>query len=309
MPEETVFQQVLHSGATGTANGNIFSVSGYDTVLFNVSNIGTSTVAFESSVDNTNWFPITTTNVSSNSSGTTASATGMYRTSVTGLHYVRAKVSSYTAGTVAVDMTASTGEGAASAGGGAAEATAFGSSSTSGQPAMGVYQATPTAVGDGTIGVARISANRAWKTDADTLMAGEDLTNNVQGQLQKPVASSTYAPSQHTNFGAAAGTGVLVKGTAGNVYGFDVTSATTALRYFQIFNQGTVAVVGQTPIASYELGSVPAGSTYRLQVSSSDLAPSIYCGTGIAAAISSTKGTLGTASITAADYSWHIKYV
>lgn len=143
----------------------------------------------------------------------------------------------------------------------------------------------------------------------DTLVAGEDLTKNVQGVIQKPVNSSTYSPLEHTNFGQAAGTGVLIAGTAVNVYAFDVTSATTALRYFQLFNQGTVAVVGQTPVASYELGSVPAGSTYRLQVNSADLAPSKYFSTGLAAAISSTKGTLGTASITIADYSWVIKYM
>lgn len=143
----------------------------------------------------------------------------------------------------------------------------------------------------------------------DTLIGGEDLTNNVLGNLQKPVSASTYAPAEHLNMGAAAGTGILIKASAGNVYAFDVTSATAAVRYFQLFNQGTVAVVGQTPVASYPLGSVPAGGIFRLQVSSSDLAPSRHFSTGIAAAISSTQGTLGTASITAADYSWHIKYV
>jgi hypothetical protein len=153
------------------------------------------------------------------------------------------------------------------------------------------------------------SGGSALPVTLDTLIGGEDLTNNVMGNLQKPVASSTYAPSQHTNFGAAAGTGVLIKASAGNVYAFDVTSATAAVRYFQLFNQGTVPVVGQTPIASYPIGSVPAGGISRLQVSSVDLAPSLYHSTGIAAAISSTSGTLGTASITAADYSWHIKYV
>lgn len=142
-----------------------------------------------------------------------------------------------------------------------------------------------------------------------TLIAGEDITNNVLGVLPKPVASSTYAPSDHTNFGAAAGTGVLIKASAGNVFSVDVTSATTALRYFQLFNQGTVPVVGQTPVASYPLGSVPAGGVFRLTLDSNHFAPSKHFSTGIAAAISSTQGTLGTASITITDYSWHIKYV
>lgn len=175
-----------------------------------------------------------------------------------------------------------------------------------------------TVVGGGTISAGTVSliyggtvvgTAQPLPVTLQTQLAGEDLTNDVQGNLQKPVASSTYSPSDHTNFGAAAGTGVLIKASAGNVYAADVTSATAAVRYFQLFNQGTVPVVGQTPVASYPLGSVPVGGISRLQLDSTHFAPSKYFSTGIAAAISSTSGTLGTASITAADYSWHIKYV
>jgi len=139
----------------------------------------------------------------------------------------------------------------------------------------------------------------------------EDNTNGVAAGNFKPVASSTYAPSVHTNFGAAAGTGVLIKASTGNVYSVYVTSGTTAQRYFQLFNQGSVAVVGQTPVLSFPigLGSALTGDLAVLQLDSTWFAPSHYFSTGIAAAISSTNGTLGTASITITDYTWTIRYV
>lgn len=137
----------------------------------------------------------------------------------------------------------------------------------------------------------------------------EDNTNSVAANLQKPVASSTYAPTEYASLGGAGGTGVLIKATPANVYAVYVTSGTNAIRYFQMFNQATVAVLGQTPVASYPLGSVAAGGIAVLQLSSPDFAPSRYFSTGLAVAISSTQGTLGTASITAADYNIHVKYV
>lgn len=148
-------------------------------------------------------------------------------------------------------------------------------------------------------------------TTLQTLIAGEDLTNNVLGELMKPIAAAAYAPSIHTNFGAAAGTGVAIKASAGNVYSAYVTSGTNVQRYFQIFNSATALAVGGTPIASYPigLGSILAGDFAVLQLDTTHFAPSLYCSTGIAAAISSTLGTLGTAGITAGDYSWNIKYV
>lgn len=196
-----------------------------------------------------------------------------------------------------------------SVGGGGADGGTFQSGTTSGNLIQAVVQGTPTTVADQSIGAVRMSSNRALKIDQDTLLAGEDLTNNVLGILLKPVASSTYAPSEFTSFGAAAGTGSLVKASAGNVLSFDVTSTDTAIRYFQIFNQGSAPVLGQTAVASYPLGSVTAGGVFRLQVGVDDLAPSRYNSSGIAVAISSTNGTLGTASVTAANHTIHLKYI
>jgi len=46
-------------------------------------------------------------------------------------------------------------------------------------PIEGVYQVTPTSIADGKYGVVRTSSTRALMVSQDTLLAGEDLTNNV----------------------------------------------------------------------------------------------------------------------------------
>lgn len=142
-----------------------------------------------------------------------------------------------------------------------------------------------------------------------TAIAGEDLTSNVMGVHTKPVASSTYAPSEFTSFGAAAGTGVAIKASAGNVYAVHVTNGGTSLRYFQMFNSATAVANGGTPIASYPLAAASTASPTTLLLDSAHFAPARYMGTGIAIAISSTNGTLGTAAVIAADHNIHLKYV
>lgn len=173
----------------------------------------------------------------------------------------------------------------------------------------GVYNTSAPTLTNGQRGDLQVDVNSNLKTVEQYAAGAEDNTNGLLATLMKPVASSTYSPTDHTNFGAAAGTGVLIKGSAGNVFSCYVTSGTSAVRYFQLFNQATVPVVGQTPVASYPLGSVVAGNLYELKLDSSHFAPSKHFSTGIAAAISSTSGTLGTASITITDYTWHIKYI
>lgn len=146
-------------------------------------------------------------------------------------------------------------------------------------------------------------------TSLQTLIAGEDTTNNVLGNLQKPVTSSTYAPSEFSSFGASSVAGTVVKGTAGNVYSAHVTNAGTALRYFQLFNGTSAPANGGTPVASYPLPAGVANTPTTLLLDTTHFAPSRYFSSGIALAISSTNGTLGTANVTASEHNIHLKYV
>lgn len=156
-------------------------------------------------------------------------------------------------------------------------------------------------------GTALLGTANPLPSNLNTLIAGEDLSNVILGVMLKPVNSITYAPTEYTNFGTV--TAAVVKNGAGNIYSAYVTNGTNAIRYFQIFNGTSTPALGGTAAASYRMGSVPAGGVYELNLTSSHFAPSRFMGTGIAWAISSTDGTLGTASVTAADHSVHIKYV
>lgn len=142
-----------------------------------------------------------------------------------------------------------------------------------------------------------------------SLIAGENLTSNVLGVILKPVADTTYSPSDFTCFGAASGTGVAVKASPGNVYSVHATNSGTSQRYLQLFDRTTAPANGGTPTASYPLSAGAGVTVPALQLGTEHFAPSKAFGTGIALAISSTNGTLGTAGITVAEHNIHLKYV
>lgn len=51
--------------------------------------------------------------------------------------------------------------------------------STTGTPVQGVYESTPTTLSNNELGTVGVDANRNLKVTQATLLAGEDLTNNV----------------------------------------------------------------------------------------------------------------------------------
>lgn len=137
----------------------------------------------------------------------------------------------------------------------------------------------------------------------------EDNTGSVAATIFRPLNSSQYTPSDFTSFGAAAGTGAVVKASAGNVYSLVATNGGTNVRYIQLFNSTTAAVNGGTPVACYVLPGASTAVPYVLPLDNTHFSPSKYFSTGIAVAISSTNGTLGTANVIAADHNIAIKYV
>lgn len=106
MSEQLVFQ----SGATAVSDGTVADVSGYAIVSIDAVISGTATVSFEASIDSTNYFLINCiqpTLASPSFSSTTATTRGV-RFNVSGFKLFRARISSYTSGTVNVTGYAST---------------------------------------------------------------------------------------------------------------------------------------------------------------------------------------------------------
>lgn len=74
----------------------------------------------------------------------------------------------------------------------------------------------------------------AAKVYLASLLAGEDLTNNVLGTVRKHPIVSTYSPSVSTSFGTAVTANA--KATPAIFKGARVSNVNAAIRYFQIFN-------------------------------------------------------------------------
>jgi len=89
----------LQNAVSATGNGSTLTVSGYDTVVFQVSGTFTATVTFEASADSgTTWTSLSTVQVGTALIGNTATAAGVFRGSCSGFTTVRARVT-WTSGT------------------------------------------------------------------------------------------------------------------------------------------------------------------------------------------------------------------
>src|SRR5258708_4657496 len=98
------------------------------------------------------------------------------------------------------------------------------------------------------------TANPFWIALA-SLIAGENLTDNVLGVTRKPIATATYNPLVDSSFGTKNAN--TSKASQGNILSFDVTNVNAALRFFQLFNKATTPVNTDVPIFSFP---VPAGT-------------------------------------------------
>ena len=88
--------------ATGTGNGTALTTTGYTTVALQITNTFVGTVVFEATLDNSNWVSYNMVQDSGNAVGSIATSTGIFRASAAGILGVRARVASYTSGTVQV---------------------------------------------------------------------------------------------------------------------------------------------------------------------------------------------------------------
>lgn len=96
---------IMQSAAVATGNGTAVEcteISGgaYTVLTIQITGITTATFTFEATIDGTNWVAIQFTNLNSESAATTATADGIYRATVLGLVQVRARISSWTSGTI-----------------------------------------------------------------------------------------------------------------------------------------------------------------------------------------------------------------
>lgn len=90
----------MQNAATATGNGTVLAVTGYGTSTVQVTGTFSATITFEGTTDGSNWHALSATQIGTTTIATTATTTGVYRLSVSGLTQIRARISAYTSGSV-----------------------------------------------------------------------------------------------------------------------------------------------------------------------------------------------------------------
>ena len=91
---------VMQSAAVAVGNGTIMPIVGYGTSLINLTGPFVGTVAFEGTMDGTNYFPLSATQLGVGVIASTATVPGLYRSVCAGLTNLRVRISAWTSGSI-----------------------------------------------------------------------------------------------------------------------------------------------------------------------------------------------------------------
>lgn len=138
----------------------------------------------------------------------------------------------------------------------------------------------------------------------ETLISGEDQTNNLLGVLGKPAVGSGYATLGFVNVGAA--TAYSVKGTPGNLYAVRVTNANAAVRYLQAHNKATAPAGGDVPVTQWAIPAGTAAAPGSITLDSAYFRDSMFFSVGVALAVSTASASYTAA--TNGDHSIEARY-
>lgn len=94
---------VFQNNATALANGNVADVSGYTTAAIEYVETGSQIISVEGSLDQVTWYALNGTNlVSSTTPSAVLNATGLFRFNLTGINFLRCRISTFTSGSAYV---------------------------------------------------------------------------------------------------------------------------------------------------------------------------------------------------------------
>ena len=186
---------VTTTGTITVLNGTVaIDVGGYGAIGLQLSGTWAATVTFEATVDGTNWTTLEVWPTNGSSSQTTSTVNGIFYAPCGGLNQIRVKATSFTSGTIQVDLQASTAS---------AKMLAAGGTGGTSSSFASAFPSTGTAIGfdDGT------NMQAAEVIDADT------------------GAGTEYILKTNLRFSASGGS--VEAGTATNPVRIDPTGTTT----------------------------------------------------------------------------------
>lgn len=102
LPVNAVTGRTLQNAAAATGNGVLLDTSSASTVVFQSSITGTATVTFEGTVNGSLFNSLTCFTLDGSTSASTTSTSNILRCNVLGIAAVRARISSFSSGTVTV---------------------------------------------------------------------------------------------------------------------------------------------------------------------------------------------------------------
>jgi hypothetical protein len=200
-------------------------------------------------------------------------------------------------GSLKVAITAGAGSGGTSI----ADAASFTIASTSITPIGGIYEASPTALADGKVGILEVDSSRNLLVHEQYAPAAEDNTNQVIAQQIRPVAGSTYSPLTFGIFGTDVD--LAAKGSAGNLFSIYATNINATVRYLQIHNKATAPANPNVPILSLPIPAGTSTAPSSIKLGREFFGEGgLYLSTGVAIGISTTEATFTAATITDHDY-------
>lgn len=224
----------LQSAAGADGNGSAITVKGYLSVTLQVTGSFTATVNFEGTADGSTWVALKCVNVATDSRVTTVTAAGLVQCNVQGLSSLRARISSWSLGSVTVQgyvMDAVLGSTSGGSGGGG------------GGDASLAEQQTQTAIlttMDADTG--SISTNTSTTaTNTGTVAGAVDTTGTDRMRVTmydssgNEVVVPTAGLTSYTAAGASTNA-TSVKASAGTVYGLSLTNTTTTIYYLRMYN-------------------------------------------------------------------------
>ena len=95
-------QTLMQDGATATGNGTEIVCAGHNVATMQVTGISGDTITWEATIGGGTWAGLMVTPLSTGTAALTATANGLYRVTVAGLRTMRARVSTYSSGTIVV---------------------------------------------------------------------------------------------------------------------------------------------------------------------------------------------------------------
>lgn len=150
-----------------------------------------------------------------------------------------------------------------------------------------VYNAAAPTATDGQVGALQGDANLNLKAREQYQPVAEDNTNGIIAVLDKPVAVSTYAPTNVDS--TALEGGHVIKASAGNLYALHVVNTDTTMGYFvQLHNAASAPADTAVPVW---VGSVAAAGPSGGTEFNHDWPMGRYFSTGIYACISTAAAT------------------